>query len=728
MSGVVGGKAQTVGFRYYMSVHQAICRGPVDELLEVRVADQTAWPNAGEPGTSVTGVVSVNKPELFGGDKKEGGIVGPMHVLMGAEDQTAPGLLASLLGGRVPGFRGVVSVFFDGLVCSLNPYPKPWSFRVARIFKGWDGPVWYPDKIQIWTDDNGAKIRSMNPAHIIYECCTNRVWGRGLPRSFIDEASFRRAADQLFAENFGLNLKWAREDSLDAFVKDVIDHIGGAVDINRENGKVRLKLIRDDYDPTTLPLFEYDSGLLAIEEEETSSKDDIVNEIVVNYVSIFMNQKKQVRVHNLAAVQSAGNFKSITTDYNGISSTELALRVAQRDLKANALSGRRYKLTLDRRAWRLAPADVIRVRVPDRGIGDLILRLGKVSDSGTVDGEITAEAVPDVFGLRNASFIKPELPGFEPPNRNAIPARYVRVEEASYRDVFRGMVAGQSPNVTETTGYIVALAAKPTSLSLGYDLAAGAQGEEIAVRATESFMPVGVLQAVIGRYDTKLSLISGIDLDRVTVGTALFVGSEIMRVDAIDANNRITVGRGCVDTVPAPHAAGTVCYFSDEDLGSDGREYAVGETVSVKLLTYTSFEQLAIEDATAYTTIIRGRAFKPYPPGDFRIDGDLPGSTKEYGSSFRLTWKHRDRIIQQDKLFDNSAGNFGPEANVTYRLRFYKGNDLVRTEEQITETSFEYTDLMNVADGGTDALRIELEAVRGGIASHQKYSVLVLRD
>lgn len=725
---VSGPKPQTVGFRYYMSVHQAICRGPIDALLEVRVAGVSAWPDAGQPGVEGTEVASINKPDLFGGDKKEGGIVGTMHVLMGYADQIAPGMLAGLLGGRVPGFRGIASIFFDGLVCSINPYPKPWSFRVARVFKGWDGEVWYPEKVFMWTDDNGALIRSMNPAHIIYECCTNRVWGRGLPRNLIDDASFRRAADQLFDEGFGLNFKWAREDSLDAFVKDVIDHIGGAVDINRETGKVRLKLIRDDYAPSDLPLFEYDSGLLAIEEEETSSKDDIVNEIVVNFVSVFMGQKQQVRVHNLAAVQSAGNFKSITTDYNGISNKGLALRVAQRDLKANALSGRRYKLTLDRRAWRLAPADVIRVRAPDRGIDDLILRLGKVSDSANVEGEITAEAVPDVFGLRNASFIKPELPGWVPPNKSALPARYVRLEEATYRDVFRGSVTGQNPNVLATNGFLVAFAAKPSSLSLGYDLATAAEGEELAVRSTESFMPVGVLLAAVDPYSTTIQITGGVDLDRVTAGSAVFLGTEIARVDSIGPNGSFVIGRGCVDTVPVAHAQGTVCYFPDADVGSDGREYAAGEQVSAKLLTYTSSEKQKIDAVNTFTTTIVGRAFKPYPPGDFRINGDLPGSVKTYGSSFTLSWKHRDRIIQQDKLFDNTAANFGPEAGVTYRLRFYKGQTLVRTEDEITETSFDYTSLMNAADGGSSTLRIELESVRDGVTSHQKYYMQVLRS
>lgn len=731
MSGIVsGGKAQTVGFKYFMSVHQAICRGPVDSLLEVRVASENAWPEPGQPGVDETVVTSINRPNLFGGDKKEGGIVGAMHVLMGYADQIAPAALKNMLPGRSPDYRGLVSIFYDGLICSINPYPKPWSFRVARIFKGWDGPVWYPEKAYMETNDNGSMIRSMNPAHILYECCTNRVWGRGLPRNFIDEDAFRRAADQLYSENFGLNLKWSREDTLDKFVEDVINHIGGAVDINRETGLVRLKLIRDDYDRNALPLFEYDSGLLSIEEDETATRNDVVNEIVVNFTSVFLNQKQQVRVHNLAAFQAAGNYNSITTDYVGISNKDLALRVAQRDLKANALSGKRYKLVLDRRAWRLAPADVIRVRAPDRGIDDLVLRLGKVSDSTALDGEMTMEAVPDVFGLRDASFIKPEGPGWVPPNKNAAPALYVKVEEATYRDVFRGTISGQAASVSASNGYVVSFAAKPTSLTQGYDLATGASGENIEIRATESFMPAGLLGQTVQAYDRVIRVVNGVDLDKVKVESSMFLGNEIVRVDEIASDNAgyvFTVSRGCVDTVPVLHAAGSPCHFPDADIGSDGREYALNETVSVKILTYTSSQKLELNQVQAYTTQVKGRAFKPYPPGNMRINNQLPINLV-LGDSFTITWAHRDRLIQQDKLFDNSAGNFGPETGTTYRLRFYSGSTLVRTETDITTTSFEYTEAMDLVDGSINPITIELEAVRDSVASWQKYRHTFARE
>ena len=36
-------KSQTVGYRYSLGAHLALCHGPVDAIREIRVDDRTAW-------------------------------------------------------------------------------------------------------------------------------------------------------------------------------------------------------------------------------------------------------------------------------------------------------------------------------------------------------------------------------------------------------------------------------------------------------------------------------------------------------------------------------------------------------------------------------------------------------------------------------------------------------------------------------------------------------------
>lgn len=143
MSG--GSKASTVGWRYYFSLFMGLGRGPIDALREIRVGERSAWRGNAIENTTI----NIDAPNLFGGEEKEGGIQGPLQVLMGEPTQVATPQIVSAFGAPQPGFRGVVTAFFDGLLSMNNPYPKPWKFRINRVLKGWDGPVFEPALAQI---------------------------------------------------------------------------------------------------------------------------------------------------------------------------------------------------------------------------------------------------------------------------------------------------------------------------------------------------------------------------------------------------------------------------------------------------------------------------------------------------------------------------------------------------------------------------------------------------
>lgn len=133
--------SQIVGYKYSFGIHMGIGRGPVDELCQIKVGDRTAWAGSVKENTTV----SIDKPNLFGGDAKEGGIVGTLDVMMGGPTQVAPNSLKAMLGNSLPGFRRVFTAFYNGVVSTNNPYPKSWKFRQRRALQGWDGPVFLPD-------------------------------------------------------------------------------------------------------------------------------------------------------------------------------------------------------------------------------------------------------------------------------------------------------------------------------------------------------------------------------------------------------------------------------------------------------------------------------------------------------------------------------------------------------------------------------------------------------
>lgn len=473
----MGGKkgSPTSGFRYYFGIHAGVSRGPVDSINEVRVGDKTAWTG----NMTDSGQIFINQPNLFGGDKQEGGVVGTLDVMMGKPDQVAHPSLVSMLGHALPGFRRVLTTFFNGTIASNNPYPKAWKYRVRRHVKGWmnDAP-WYPEKAMIpligkpdsTSSQSDINIKSMNPAHIVYECLTNKEWGRGLDAERIDDASFRAAADTLYAEGFGMCQRWTRRDSIDAFVQTIIDTIGAAMYADRATSLIKLKLIRFDYDPKTLPIYTTETGLLEVREAKVSSLGPSVNEVIVEYTDPVANQKRTVGVQNIAALQaSRGVFNSIKKSYPGVPTPELAVRVAQRDLRISAMSLRRFTLTFDRSAWKIPPAGVIRISDVVRGVNDVVLRVGRIEDGTLQNGTITITAVQDVFAMPTASFVGNEPPNWVKPN-NKPELKEHRAFEVPYFMLAGTMRPADFQILPPDAGFLGTVVAKPTDLSLAYNI------------------------------------------------------------------------------------------------------------------------------------------------------------------------------------------------------------------------------------------------------------------
>lgn len=88
-----GASGQTVGFRYFMGMHMGLCRGPIDELIEIRVGDRTAW----SASLGVTSDFLIDAYDLFGGESSEGGIKGTATLMMGDANQICPSSLIALL-------------------------------------------------------------------------------------------------------------------------------------------------------------------------------------------------------------------------------------------------------------------------------------------------------------------------------------------------------------------------------------------------------------------------------------------------------------------------------------------------------------------------------------------------------------------------------------------------------------------------------------------------------
>lgn len=705
-------KSVTVGYRYYLGMHLAICHGPVDAITEVQVGERQAW--SGNLTTS--GRITVNAPELFGGEKREGGISGSVDAAFGEAGQAANDYLVSKIGAPQPAYRGLLSLVLRQVyIAANNPYIKPWAVRVKRCFRDW-----YPTKAEI----SGAA----NPAHIIYESLTNSAWGMGYPVVSIDDTSFKAAADALSAEGFGLNMIWLQQSTIEQFVREVLDHIGGVLTTSPSTGRFILKLVRANYTLASLPVLD-PSNVIELESFQRAAWGETTNELVLIYTKADTYKETSITVQDLANIQAQGAVVSQTRRYPGITADALAARVAMRDLAAVSTPLAKVRLKVNRRAWSLTPGDVFNLSWPTLGIDGLAMRIAAIDGGTLTQGTISIDAVEDVFGLPQASYTAPQPSGWVDPVPAPSATSPRRLVEAPYWDIARAMSASELAYLDVTDCYLQTLGGRPASGALNYDIySKTSSASTYSQRSQGEFCPNAVLAADVGRAVTStITYGSEVDIDLVTVGGYAYLNDEAVAITAINTSTKsLTVNRGVLDTVPTSHAAGSRIWFADGAQGVDPTEYAAGETVNARLLTVTGKGTLALASAPTDSLAMNRRQNRPYPPGNVKINNvAYPAVAK---GDLVISWAHRDRLSQTVSLVPQTNGNIGPEASVTYTLRIYgEAGSLRRTYSGLTGASQTYTLADDTADSGLGrpnaALRIELESNRSGVISLQKHSI-----
>lgn len=706
-------KSVTVGYRYYLGLHFGMCHGPVDTIDQIQVGERLAWSG----NQTASGAISINSPDLFGGESKEGGIQGTLDVMMGEPSQGTNGYLTAQQGTPQPAYRGILGlVYRGGLIACNNPYVKPWAARVRRVLKGWhNDQVWYSSKASI---NVGSGIIAANPAHIIYECLTNPSWGMGYPSSLIDNSSFQTAADTFFAEGLGLCIMWSQQDSLDNFIQLVLDHAGAVLSQDSGGGYFKLKALRGDYVPSSLELFDDNNGkVVSLEKIERTTYTENVNEIAIQYTDATTGRNSSIYVQNLSNVQAQGAVVSQTRQYPGIPNANLAARIGMRDLKATTSGLARITFVANRSAYNLVPGDVIRFAWQPAGIVSISLRVTRIDYGPLTSGLIRIEGIEDVFGLPATVYADPPPIAWTPPNYTPQPAGYVDLQEATYRDLYSAFGSLIS-NFGDTEGAVGAIATRPlSSVSFNYQLQTKAGTAAYEDKVLGDWAPTGTLVNGISKTATSITLQAAFDLDVIGVNTLALLGSgsnaEIVQVTAINLDTyTLTIKRGCVDTVPKVWPSGTRFTSYELHYASDEIEYTLGEVVSARFLTKTATGTLAEASAPVATVTMSQRAARPYPPALVRFNGQAWPTALQ--NAVAVTWAHRDRLLQMDQVRDQEAASIGPEIGTAYRVRAFNADTSAQILDQTTDGTlyaFNYSFPANI--------RVELRSTRGGLDSWQ---------
>lgn len=722
-----GSKSYIIGYKYKLGMHIGLVH-EADAVRAIKVGEKLVW-----CGWKDGGSISINEPNVFGGEKREGGVVGTVDILMGASTQGQNSYLRSQLGSLVPAFRGIVSaVLRQVYLAAMNPYIKAWGFLLSRTQTGW-----YDESSHIGPD--------MNPAHIIHNCLTNAEWGLGYSESALDLTSFRAAADILYDEAFGLSMLWSAQDPMEDFIADVLRHIDGMLYVHPTTGLWTLKLLRDDYDPATVPVM----GTYEIHKIISYSRlgyAERCNQLTLKYKEVIWGLEgencaragtvvgevdRTISARNPAARSSQGQIIAETVEYPGITNGALAARVATRDVLQRSAVLAQVTFEGKRDLTKLALGGVFKWVWPEFGFTAMYMRV-TATDYGTpTDKYVTITAIQDFFRLPDAAVIEPTATGWSNPVSEPTAPTYQQAMEAPYYTLIVAVV-GDVPAIQEAYdpkgGAVTIQAAKPTQDALGFDIYTNVGGN-YEKRGDGYWCPTALLQSSVDAVTTTFAVTSISNFSAIDENAIAYIDGEVVVVKSW-TDTSLTVARGVLDTVPKAHNSGVRIWIAGTiDQGFDNTEYLENETVTCKVLTKTAKGTLAVAAAPTVSTQLRARAFRPYPPGRLLINGAyFPANTS---GALVLSWYHRDRLQQTSAVFiEQVAQHVGPEVGVTYTLRLYgETNVLKKTVTGLTGTT--YTWDTEIADSGLGRLntsvRIELEAVRDGYTSWTKWDVTVAR-
>ncbi len=571
----------------------------------------------------------------------------------------------------------------------------------------------------------------MNPAHIIRCLWTDPMRGGVAQESEIGD-SFVEAANLFYAERFGLSVPFRGADLVESDRLEVERHADAVSYRSRRTGKIELKVIRNDYDPEDLPVLD-SSIILEWSGLEKATRSETPNQLTVVYTKRDNGETASITNTNIAGVRRAGRvIPGEPVEYPFCTVASLAKRLCLRDLSVQdrpLLSG---TLRLAYLPQELEIGEPFIINEPILGINNVIVRVLNSQEGDGTDNSVLISVTEDRYAMPLLSDGEGTIPTTLPTPR-AEPSPFRVVQETPYYLMVLDQTQAEvdSALVDEPDlGTLLATGTKSTpahlNITVANDLGAGyeAAGD---VNFSPSIVTLSALSSEADDVVVTVPLSS--ELNGILPNSLAVIGTEIIRIDDFTDNGSnidITIGRGCLDTVPVAHAIDARIVFI-QNVDPLDTQYISGDVLSVKLLTNLNSEKLSLFSAPVDTVTMASRAIRPYPPGRFKLSGSY--EQNRLVGDVVLSWVHRDRTMQTTLVpEDHDDAGIGPEVGVTYRVTVTALDALGDEISTVTDvnvgstTTYDWNDT-TALPSATVKLRFAVASVRGGYESWQKPSI-----
>jgi hypothetical protein len=717
-TGLFSSKNVTIGHRYFFTMDLLLGLGPDVRLKRIWAnSNKLVW----EGTLSGSGEIDIDLPELFGGDKKQGGLAGKIRFYAGSDDEAQDPALLNLIGPNVPKYNGMCRAVFDDFYIGATSQLPTFSFEVERI------PEVIPDTSVDATMPNG---KDMNPIAAALELMTTNWGGNATPLSLFDLEAFQRDAaivknDANNGMDQGYSQVLQQSAKAEDVLKEILEHVDGIMYEEPESGKIATRLLRQDYDINSIQSFD-DSSIIGISDLKKTLWSTTVNRARL----LFRNRESaydedMAMAEDFALIQYQKKLTSSQRTMKSVTTAVGATFIAARDLSYSNVPLISFKLQVNRTGSKVRPGDVIRMTY-SKGFNmtDLVMRVSKVNLGTLLNGVVELEVVQDRFSAHIGNFAPPEASGFVPPDTTASAINSFIFKTAPFFLANQG----EDRSAFETSGKFMLSTRKPSGASQSFDLAYSSVNGSVnsASELIGDDLPYSTIGTLVNDYlgataadtrsDTTGSLtVGGLtsaelasipDFDNLSeardggaimsINDELFVFLKpIVNIGAGTVTFE-TLYRGVLDTQPQTHPVGSAVSFIS-GASSITAGLPVNAQAYMKLLDNAITGTYPIDTASQTIATPSDRAARPLPPGNVLVNGSRNPGNLTAETSVSVSWARRSRLDTQVKVYSDADGSLeaGTRVRVQWRVNGGTFNEILETGNS---TSFDITDLVGTLD------------------------------
>jgi hypothetical protein len=291
---------------------------------------------------------------------------------------------------NIPAYRGVMSAFLGG-----GQFGGYWllgkSPRVPTL--GIEAQS-LPSDVSLSITDPTSGYIDANPSEVIKEILTGSYGKLGIDPSLIDNNSFSDAAVTLLNEKNGYSRSVDSAQDAAQIITEILVQIDGTIFTDPASGKIKIKLVRPDFDPNTIPEINQ-FNCKDLENLTLGGWSDIVNRVRLKWT----NRSKGYVDDSAVAMSGSNSFISgqqeVVIQMPGVHRADLADQLAARELAARSRPIARCTAVVDRTFHLVNPGDAVAVRWPKANIAGMVFRVGAVNRGSRKNSMIRLDLIQD---------------------------------------------------------------------------------------------------------------------------------------------------------------------------------------------------------------------------------------------------------------------------------------------------------------------------------------------